>query len=169
MPKKLSWVEEEKQRIREEAARGFSWEEKDFTFGNLRSENNRRYESAKDDYLRRIQGSATTLVSDFWQRVKTGEFSVDDFQKLIIGEKTGITGGETSSPWVGDISSEWGTIGAGGYDKGQWAKFKQGAEKRRKAIDVKQLAPGMREQTSSGNILSGITKNAAKKTLLGQY
>jgi len=149
------------------------------------SSKRRDYERALDDYVRGGVDRGSDINRQVWERVKTGEYSIADFKKLVIDAYNPYAATYTGtgfSSYAGQKEGLGGDFGQGGWDRlsGTWGRFggwdvqrfmqlqaSQEAVNRRK--EQKQLAPGLSKQTGMSGSNMGITRTAAKRTLMGQY
>jgi hypothetical protein len=149
------------------------------------SSKRRDYERALDDYVRGGVNRGRDLNRQVWERVKTGEYSIADFKKLVIDAYNPYSATYTGtgfSSYAGQKEGLGGDFGQGGWDRlsGTWGRFggwdvkrymqlqaSQEAITRRK--EQKQLTPGLSKQTGMSGSNMGIARTAAKRTLMGQY
>lgn len=149
------------------------------------SSSRRDYERALDDYVRGGVNKGRDLNRQVWEKVKTGEYSIADFKKLVIDAYNPYAATYTGtgfSSYAGQKEGLGGDFGQGGWDRlsGTWGRFggwdtkrfmqlqaSQEAITRRK--EQKQLTPGLSKQTGMSGSNMGIARTAAKRTLMGQY
>ena len=163
------------------ASQGFDWKEKSGflnPFGVSDSQNAGAYGRAKDDYLRHIKKYTDQAMRSAWEGVMKGQIGIEQFKKLKdsnLMDNWGPLMGHTSSPWVGDASGSIGNFSKGAWDTSMWQKILEKDKSNKKFQEQKQLTPGGRTRSVADQVgrrttgLTGINRNNAKKTLLGQY